>query len=668
LSEPTGTVPRMQLVKVRIQRFQNFMDAQDVDVEPDVTCLVGKNESGKTTILKALHRLKPANGVSRKFNLTTEYPRSRLARDRRQEDLEAMCPVRAWFKLDNQDRAALKDAGLHVPETASLLLQVGRGYGNGAYVGLEADFQELLADAAEAADVHEHDLAEITAVSSREVAEQCKALAKRLKDDNEAARSKAVATLGREVGKLSEQVGRLEGEQRDAAWNLVPSFFYFSDYDTLPGTCDLEALAEKVSSQSKLTTRDQTVLALLDYANEKPGDFLDEDFDSRKAELQAAGSDLSQKVFEYWKQNTDLTVVFDTDMPVVDTVTNRLGEEQEVRHRTLHILLRDDRHGGVETNFETRSAGFQWFFSFLAAFSKYQGGQERVIVLLDEPGTKLHGEAQRDFLRYIHNELGGEQQVLYTTHSQHMIDPAKYEKLRAVHDRASREDVNAGVAVTTVDLSADRDTVLPVEAALGYSVAQHLFFGSGHHLLVEGSSDFVYLQRMSDHLVSQGRSGLDGRFAAIPVGGIDNFAPFVALMGRRFPLTALLDGAQSTRQEQRVIRAAEAVGLETKCILTCGSAHKDLPKTADIEDLFDPEDYLWLYSRAFTPLAVADLPGGSEPIIKKVIDVRGEFDHALPAHELTRSADEFFAQVRPATLERFEALFASLMETIPADG
>lgn len=655
----------MQLVKVRIERFQNFLEPQDVDVEPDVTCLVGKNESGKTTVLKALHRLKPANGVSRRFNLTTEYPRSRLARDRRKQNLDEMCPVRAWFKLDAEDRAALKEAGLHVPETASLLLQVGRTYGGGTYVELEADYQELLADAAASADVHPDDLAEITAASPEEVSEQCKVLAKRLKDDNEAARSKAVAALGREVGKLSEQVGPLEGDHLDAAWSLVPKFFYFSDYDTLPGTCDLELLAEKVSSDSKLTSQDQAVLALLDYANETPGDFLDEDFDSRKAELQAAGSDLSQKVFDYWRQNTDLTVVFDTDMPVVDTVTNRLGEEQDVRHRTLHILLRDDRHGGVETNFETRSAGFQWFFSFLAAFSKYQGANERVVVLLDEPGTKLHGEAQRDFLRYIHDELGAEQQVLYTTHSQHMIDPAKYEKLRAVHDRASRADVNAGVAVTSVDLSADRDTVLPVEAALGYSVAQHLFFGSGHHLLVEGSSDFVYMQRMSDHLVSMGRSGLDGRFAVIPVGGIDNFAPFVALMGRRFPLTALLDGAQSTRQEQRVVRAAEAVGIQTKSILTCGSVHEDLPKTADIEDLFDPEDYLWLYSRALTPLSVADLPAGSEPIIKKISDTRGEFDHALPAHELTRSSGEFYAQVRPTTLQRFEALFASLSETIP---
>lgn len=656
----------MKLLRVRIERFQNFMDAQTITIEPDVTCLVGKNESGKTTILKALHRLKPANGNGRSFNLTTEYPRSRLARDRRQEDLDEFCPVVAWFQVEDADRASLLEAGLDLPRTAALVLEVGRGYGGGRYLNLQVDFSELLADAASAAAVHEDDLAKIEAATATELGEECGALAKQLKDDGEAARSKAIAALAKEVAKFTERTGTLEGDVEEAAWALVPKFFYFSEYDTLPGICDLEELAQKVADEVALSPKDQTVLALLEYANEEPGDFLDDDFDSRKAELQAAGSDLSQKVFEYWKQNDDLTVVFDTDMPVVGTETRHPGVVVEVRHRTLHILLRDDRHGGVETNFETRSAGFQWFFSFLAAFSKYQGSKEQVIVLLDEPGTKLHGEAQRDFLRYIHTELGSEQQVIYTTHSQHMIDPAKYEKLRAVHDRATRSNVNAGVAVTTVDLSADRDTVLPVEAALGYSVSQHLFFGSGHHLLVEGSSDFVYLQRLSDYLIGQGKPGLDGQFAVIPAGGIDNLAPFIALMGRRFPLTALMDGAESTRQRQRAERAAVAVGLGTSAIVVCGSIHDALPANADIEDLFDPEDYLWLYSRAIGQLEVSDLAPTPEPIIKRIHDARGVFDHAQPAHELTRSTDEFFARVRLATLERFAALFAKLGATLPA--
>jgi predicted ATP-dependent endonuclease of OLD family len=96
----------------------------------------------------------------------------------------------------------------------------------------------------------------------------------------------------------------------------------------------------------------------------------------------------------------------------------------EITHRILKIELRDGRHGNVETNFATRSTGFQWFFSFFAAFSEYQDSGDSIIVLLDEPGTSLHGDAQRDFVRFIFKELGQAKQTMYTTHSQHMIDPS----------------------------------------------------------------------------------------------------------------------------------------------------------------------------------------------------------------------------------------------------
>jgi hypothetical protein len=38
----------------------------------------------------------------------------------------------------------------------------------------------------------------------------------------------------------------------------------------------------------------------------------------------------------------------------------------------------------------------------------------------------------------------------------------------------------------------------------------------------------------------------------------------------------------------------------------------------------------------------------------------GEFDHALPAHELTALRAEFFGQVDEVTLDRFEELFRLL--------
>ncbi|MGR6998670.1 AAA family ATPase [Yinghuangia aomiensis] len=99
----------MLLKSVDIELFKNFTDRQPMEVDESVTCLIGKNESGKTTILKALHRLNPANNRDDKFNTTTDYPRRRLARDRRSKSLEDVAPVTAVFDLEEADLEGLED-------------------------------------------------------------------------------------------------------------------------------------------------------------------------------------------------------------------------------------------------------------------------------------------------------------------------------------------------------------------------------------------------------------------------------------------------------------------------------------------------------------------------------------------------------------------------------
>jgi len=246
-----------------------------------------------------------------------------------------------------------------------------------------------------------------------------------------------------------------------------------------------------------------------------------------------------------------------------------------------------------------------------------------------------------------------------------MVDPTKYEKLRAVHDRATRDNPDLGVVVSRVDLAADKDTILPVESALGYSVSQHLFLGSGQHLAVEGSSDFVYLQRMTEYLVSQGKTGLDPRLALIPVGGADNMPAFVALLGRRLRVTALVDGARTSNKVSRITVAATANNVPESSVVVCADADPTLPRNADIEDLFDIRDYLQLYNWAFDRSVVeSDLPATSEPIVRRLTVGFGEYDHALPAHSLTGRREEFFGSLNSASANRFAQLFTLLNATV----
>jgi ATPase subunit of ABC transporter with duplicated ATPase domains len=63
----------MKLKTVRVRMFRNILDSTEVAIEDKVTCLVGKNESGKSAFLNALWRVKPARSKP-EFVIHDHYP------------------------------------------------------------------------------------------------------------------------------------------------------------------------------------------------------------------------------------------------------------------------------------------------------------------------------------------------------------------------------------------------------------------------------------------------------------------------------------------------------------------------------------------------------------------------------------------------------------------
>jgi hypothetical protein len=65
--------------------------------------------------------------------------------------------------------------------------------------------------------------------------------------------------------------------------------------------------------------------------------------------------------------------------------------------------------------------------------------------------------------------------------------------------------------------------------------------------------------------------------------------------------------------------AARDNGVPLSSIIACSEVDNSLPPTADVEDLFDVEDYLRLYNLAFnTGLSTGDLAQTTEPILRRI--------------------------------------------------
>ena len=63
----------MRLRSFRVERFRSVVDSGSIRVDPQVTCLVGKNEAGKSALLEALYLFNPAYEGDA-FSIAEQYP------------------------------------------------------------------------------------------------------------------------------------------------------------------------------------------------------------------------------------------------------------------------------------------------------------------------------------------------------------------------------------------------------------------------------------------------------------------------------------------------------------------------------------------------------------------------------------------------------------------
>jgi predicted ATP-dependent endonuclease of OLD family len=632
----------MRLESFRVRDFRNIVDSGPIKVQGDVTCLVGKNESGKTALLEALNRVNPARPAS--FNVEEEYPRWKLTRDQKSGIAQDAKPIWARFELEDEDFDAI--AGWAGPSVlADPHIEVLVSYANQRTMLVQPDERQAA-----------HNLLETIAPQARGALESVGSLA----ELREIAASVAddESTDGGDVSQeqltsIVQAVDALVGSRESFELAFIsflmrrlPKFFYFDEYSSLPGRSNLQDLAGD-PTDPKL----QTAQALLRLAGTDVTALGDPNFNLRKAALEAVSNDLTDQVFEFWKQNRDLKVEVEVDI-VVGSGPNVATSSVE---RFLEIRVEDRRHG-FTNNFGQRSSGFQWFFSFLAAFSEFEEKEGRAVILLDEPALTLHGKAQDNFLRFIDVRLAPKHQVLYTTHSPFMVEMGHLERVRIVEDKGSKE----GAAVIDSALAKDPDSLFPLQAALGYDIAQSLFIGPDN-LVIEGTSDFAYLQVMSDHLKVLGREGLDPRWRLLPAGSASNIPTFVALMGPHLDVTVLVDSG--TQGMQRLQNMTVRGLLKDQRFITVGDILGS--NQADIEDLFTPEDYIALYNLAFkTRHSVNELPETDRIVKRLAIKEGGDFDHGVPADYLLRNREQFLATLATLTVDNFEKLFRRVNQTL----
>ena len=608
----------MKLSQARVVNYRSIDDSSWVKVD-DVTALVGKNESGKTAFLQAIRKINSISGEEDGFTIR-DYPRKGYIKYKKIHEQNPCEVAQAEFELSAEEVTEI-EANFGNGVLASNKVIVTKNYKN------ERAWKIDLSDS----------------ISSSSVPNSF------TEPSNPTPTSfqNAVQNTGSNVS-VSEKIAGQFLER----W--LPKFVYFDNYSLMRGKISINELRERSENGGPLDDADRTFLSLLTLSGVSLED-LEKDlgYEDIKVELESASITITDEIFEYWQQNRQLKVEFDVSQ--ADPRDPAPLNEGKI----LHVRIENARHR-VTVSFDERSKGFVWFFSFLSYFSHLEETESGdLIILLDEPGTALHAMAQKDFLRFMDERLSPRCQVLYSTHSPFMIDLDKLHRIRLVQDMDG-----VGTVISDDAVHNDRETVFPLQMALGYQMAQTLFLAP-HCLMVNSPSDLIYLQVLGDMVTEVSGARIDPRWVIIPVGSTDNLSTFVTLLGENYVSVAvMMDLTPTNREKIEAINKKNEMEGENPVKWVQVTRVRD----ADIEDLFDPKVYLELVNRSYArqldePLTMRTITDSNPRIVERLKAyfsrtglAGGVFDRYVPAAYLLENFDNFKGNLSEDTLEKIQAL------------
>lgn len=649
----------MKLAKVHVTNYRSVEDSGEFSVE-NLTCLVGKNEAGKTAILQAIAGLNPHPSTPIVFDQETDYPRRHLIRYTQRHPNEQAKVISTKWMIEPHEKAEI-EAALGPSALTSEFVTIFRRYGDDKpQVSLSVDIETSLQYVIEQEGL---------------VAAEKKALGvfkdtQTLKNNLEAIAERS----GRQEALLQRlsKLGSVTGFATAIVTRTLPQFMYFSHYDRMAGQLRIDDVKAREANGQKLDTPERVFLDFLEFAGTSVEEITQsQTYEALNAKCEAASLDVTSQLKEYWTQNPFLEIdVRVTKAEPKDAAPFNAGVIARARVKnTLH---------GVTVPFSERSAGFIWFFSFLVKFAQVQKDGTPLVLMLDEPGLTLHGKAQADLLRYFAAKLEPEYQVIFSTHSPFMVPHERMSASRIVEDRVVqlRPGVPSteGTKVREDYLAVDPDTLFPLQGALGYDITQTLFVGK-NTLLVEGPGDVLLLQILSNELKRRRRAHLDTRWTMCPAGGIDKIQSFVALFaGNQLSIGALTDYGVGDKRKIENLRNLQTLGAD-RVITFAEVLQRD---EADVEDVFDASLYCRIVSAALElkakeSLTMEKLSAAAPNVTRLVKQMEAacrllppetmEFDHFLPAAWLAQNSQILSAKddaTVTETLDRAEAVFAKV--------
>ena len=590
----------MKLKTFRVTNYKCIEDSGEVPIG-DYTVLVGKNEAGKTSILRALQKFNPVQPMP--FGSLREFPRKRFHEFKGDEPV-----VTLTFELNQEEKDQLKL--IDECYKATKKVTITKNYaGKPIFDFIPTGNQKL----------------SMVSISSKisELKKEMKSLGELSgipnPDQVKTSLNEAIKSLGEGIGKsddlrqveiktiIIQQIQNIKSIAKDGPTknaikpildvadeliNLIntdpfdaasdylikrfPTFIYFESYAIIDSRIHLPTFVERIKTGAlkpeertaqtlfSMVKLDPELISKLGETKGKDQEKIRQDLDERAIRVSRASVNMTGDLVKLWEQRE-----------------NRIDFDADGEYMRLWVT---DNVDGSKIELEERSKGFQWFLSFYIVFNvESDKGHKDAILLLDDPGLYLHAAAQSDLIKVL-QKLSDRNQLIYTTHSPFMIDMENIESVRTVTES------NEGTKVSTEVWSSDKDALFPLQAALGYSMSQSLFVGQ-YNLIVEGITDFWYLSCLTNIMREAGREHLNEKIVITPAGGASKTALLAAMLaGQKLKVGVLLDtDSEGKKVRDDIIKNRI---LKENRVIFVNEAIEDANEEMEFEDLFPEKFYI----------------------------------------------------------------------------
>ena len=593
----------MRLRKFRVRAFRCIHDSGEITVG-DLAAFVGKNESGKTTILQALTLLNRDEGVS-ELDLCDEMA---------EELKEEIRIVEGDFDLNSNETSIIKEKFPNLPEIKKIKLFRTNKKPEVQYEFENVKISEKSDDGLNSWDNFTKRMLEFLETIPNHLRIQVNT--KFFEDPppkNQASFDTGLAEFNNQFHVVAMQDPKVieewdkiysssenqfsnllsGGSEKTALENFIsmelhPRFVYFSDYKKIYGNINLneylhEEKGERVESIEYVEEFDkaETVRNLF-YLAELDINELEEvkNSPSKSIKLLNAGSNrLTKKLNPTWKGD-----------PIHVDLRYNPGN-------IMSVVISDVHKDGTVTNtglLNRRAEGFKWTFSFIVNFAAETQRAElkEAILLLDEPARNLHPSQQMGICDLLRN-LAGSNQVLYATHSPFMIFDYTPGNLLVVE-----LDKRKHLSRIFYDYwNADDSTLTPILYGLSRGLVESIIDreigrNSRPVIIVETMSDSMYLNSFDKFLQ-------DPNISMNPLNIVSAFNKMAVLplaifyRNHGYNTFVLLDNTEESKQISSQLTSNEFSPIQTIFF------EKEGKTIESIEDYIVLEDYLYAVNQTY---------------------------------------------------------------------